>query len=99
MKLSRKRLLEEKARKTSIKYLGAQTDENLNWKDHLHDTAMKLNRAITLLFKIRNYVRFNTMKSIDFTIFDFHLNHANLIWGQNLNSSIRIATVEKKAIK
>ena len=30
MKLSRKRLLEEKARKTSVKYLGAQTDENLN---------------------------------------------------------------------
>ena len=40
MKLGRKRLLEEKPRKTSVKYLGAQTDENLNWKDHLHETEL-----------------------------------------------------------
>ena len=43
-----------------MKYLGVKIDENLNWKDQTHDIATKLNRANTLLNKIRNYVSFNT---------------------------------------
>ena len=95
IKLSRKRLYPS----NSIKYLGVKIDENLNWKDHIHDIATKLNRANALLFKIRNYVNFNTLKSIYFAIFDSHINYANLIWGQNLNSAFRIVTLQKKAIR
>ena len=58
-----------------------------------------MNRAYALLFKIRNYVNFNTLKSIYFTIFDPHINYANLIWGQNINSAFRIVTLQKKAIR
>ena len=39
IKLSRKRLYPSK----SVKYLGIKTDENLNWKKHIHDIAIKLN--------------------------------------------------------
>ena len=42
IKLSRKRLYPS----NSIRYLGVKIDENLNWKDHIHDIATKLNRAI-----------------------------------------------------
>ena len=35
----------------SIKYFDAKIDENLNWKDYIHDIATKLNRANTLVFK------------------------------------------------
>ena len=92
---SRKRLYPS----NSIKHLGVKIDENLNWKDYIHDIATKLNRANTLLLKIRNYVNFNTLKSIYFAIFDSHINYANLIWGQNLNSAFRIVTLQKKAIR
>ena len=34
-----------------IKYLAVKIDANLNWKDHIHDIATKLNRANALLFK------------------------------------------------
>ena len=95
IKLSRKR----RYTSNSIRYLGVKIDENLNWKDHIHDIATKLNRANALLFKIRNYVNFNTLKSIYFAIFDSHINYANLIWGQNLNSAFRIVTLQKKAIR
>ena len=94
-KLSRERLYLS----NSIRYLGVKIDENLNWKDHIHDIATKLNRANALLFKIRNYVNFNTLKSIYFAIFDSHINYANLIWGQNINSTFRIVTLQKKAIR
>ena len=39
------------------------------------------------------------MKSIYFAIFDSHINYANLIWGQNINSAFRIVTLQKKAIR
>ena len=29
----------------SVKYPGIKIDENLNWKDHINDIAVKLNRV------------------------------------------------------
>ena len=82
----------------SVKCLGVKIDENLNWKYYIHNIATKLNRANGPLFKIRNYVNFNTLKSIYFAIFDSHINYANLIWVQNLNFTFKIVTLKKKAI-
>ena len=99
--LSRKRLYPS----NPIRYLGVKIDENLNWNDHIHDIATKLNRANVLLFKIRNYVNFNTLKSIYFAIFDSHINFSNLIWQQNVKiphlklSAFKIVTLQKKAIR
>ena len=66
IKLSRKRLHPSK----SVKYLGIKIDENLNWKDQTDDIVTKLNRANALLYKIKNYISFNTLKAIYFAIFD-----------------------------
>ena len=82
-----------------MKYLGVKIDENLNWKDQTYDTVAKLKRANVLLYKIRNYVSFNTLKVIYFAIFDSYINYANLIWGQNPNSKLRIITLQKKALR
>ena len=48
----------------SVKYLGIRIEKNLNWKHHVSDIAIKLNRANALLFKIRNFVNVNTSKII-----------------------------------
>ena len=82
-----------------MKYLGVKIDENLNWKDQTYDIVAKLNRANALLYKIRNYVSFNTLKVIYFAIFDSYINYANLIWGQNSNSKLRVTTLQKKALR
>ena len=75
IKLSRKRLYPSK----SVKYLGIKTDENLNWKQRIHDIAIKLNRSNALLPIIRDYVNKLTLSTIYFAIFDSHINYANLI--------------------
>ena len=80
IKLSRKRLYPS----NSIRCLDVKVDENLNWKDHIHDIATRLNRANALLFKIRNYVTFNTLKSIYFAIIGSHRNYAYLTYVQNV---------------
>ena len=82
LKLNCERLYPSK----SVKYLGIKTDENLNWKQYIHDIAIKLHRANALLFTIKNYVNKHFLTTIYFAIFDSHINYANLIWGQNLNA-------------
>ena len=72
IKLSRKRLYPSK----SVKYLGIKTDENLNWKQYIHDMAIELNRANALLSIIRNYVNKLTLRTIYFAIFGSHINYA-----------------------
>ena len=76
IKLNRKRLYPSK----SVKYLGIKIDENLNWKQLIHDIAIKLNRANALLNTIRNFVNRYILTTIYFAIFDTHLNYANLIY-------------------
>ena len=63
----------------SVKYLGLKIDEGLNWSTKKDNWTTKLNRAKTLLYKIRNYASFNSFKAIYFAIFDSHINYANLI--------------------
>ena len=94
VKLNRKRLYPSK----SIKYLGIKIDESLNWKQHIHDIAIKLNRVNALLYTIRNFVNTHILRTIYFAIFDAHLNYGNLIWGQNLNAVSRIV-LQKKALR
>ena len=40
----------------SVKYLGVKIDQHLTWQHHINDLPVKLNRANTLLFKIRKFV-------------------------------------------
>ena len=81
----------------SVKYLSIKIDENLKWKQHIHDIAIKVNRANALLFTIRNYANKHILRTIYFAIFDSHINYANLIWGQNLHPVNRIVILRKKA--
>ena len=74
-------------------------DENFNWKQNIHDTAIKLSSANALLYTIRNFVNRHILRTIYFAIFDTHLNYDNLIWGQNLNAVSRIVVLQKKALR
>ena len=95
IKLNRKRLYPSQ----SVRYLGIKIDQNLNWKDHINDIAVKLNRVNALLFKIRNFVNITNLKTIYFALFDSHINYANLVWAQNSNAMSRILTLQKKAMR
>ena len=95
IKLNKKRLYPS----SSIRYLGIKIDQNLNWKDHINDIAVKLNRANVLLFKIKNFVNIIILKTIYFPIFDSHINYANLVWAQNSHVMSRILTLQKKAMR
>ena len=60
IKLNRKRLYPSKL----VKYLAIKIDESLNWKQHIHDIAIKLNRDNALLYTIRNFVNRHILRTI-----------------------------------
>ena len=57
----------------SVKYLGIKIDENITWIDHINDTAIKLNRANAMLYKVREFVNIKIPRSIYYAIFHCHL--------------------------
>ena len=90
IKLNCKRLCPSK----TVKYLGIKINENFNWKQDIHDIAIKLNRANALLSIIGNYVNKYTLRTIYFAIFNSHINYANLIWGQK--TRVEISSYKRK---
>ena len=60
IKTSRKRLYPSKL----VKHLGIKIDENFNWKQHIHDISIKLNRANALLYTIRNFLNKHIPRAI-----------------------------------
>ena len=78
LKLNGKRLYQT----SSVKYLGTIIDQYLNWQDHINSTAIKLNKANAMLYKVRQFVNQRTLISISHAIFDSHLNYGSIVWRQ-----------------
>ena len=83
----------------SVKYLGVKIDTNLNWEHHVNDLSVKLNRANTLLFKMRKHVSLKILRSIYFAIFDCYLSYCCLVWSQNSGTIQRIVILQKNVVK
>ena len=82
----------------SVKYLGVKLDTNLSWKYCVNNLSIKLNRANTLLFKIKKYVSVKILRSIYFAIFDSYLSYCCLVWALNCSTIQQIIILHKKAI-
>ena len=48
----------------SVKYLGINIDEILNWKQQISDITITLNKANDILSKLRQFMDIKTLKSI-----------------------------------
>ena len=82
----------------SVKSLGIKIDRLLHWHDQVNSIAVKLNRANTLLLKIRNYVNTKTLRNIYFAINDSLLNYSCIVWAQNINTVRRLIVLQKKVL-
>ena len=60
---------------TFVKYLGILIDSHLNWHPHVTALSTKLSRAIGMLYKIRHFVDYPTLRMIYFGIFSSILTY------------------------
>ena len=94
IKLSGKRLYSS----NSIKYLGINIDRLLHWYDQVNSIPVKLNKANTLLLRIKNYVNMKRLRNIYFAIFDSHLSYSCIVWAQNIKTVRRLTILQKKTL-
>ena len=88
----------------SVRYLGVKTDSKLNWKSHVNAIATKLNIANAMLYKVRDFVNANILKSIYYALFESHINYVYInyvcfIWGQNISIITGLYILQKNALR
>ena len=74
-------------------------EQHLDWNVHIKNAVPKLNRAIGILYKIRHYVSKFLLKTIYYSLFNFHLIFACQVWGQNKKYLEKLSTLQNKAIR
>ena len=83
----------------SIKYLGINIGRFLHWYDQVNSIPVKLNKANTLLLRIKNYVNMERLRNIYFAIFDSHLSYSCIVWAQNIKTVRRLTILQKKTLQ
>ena len=64
-------------RKASIKFLGVMLDESIAWNDHIHVIEKNLAKNIGLLYRARQFLDKELLKTIYFSYIHSYLNYLN----------------------
>ena len=74
-------------------------ERHLDWNVHTKNVIPKLNRAISILSKIRHYVAKVLLKTIYYSLFNSHFIYACQVWGQIKKYPEKLSTLQNKAIR
>ena len=64
-----------------VRYLGVLLDENLLWSYHVKYLETQLARFSGILYKIRNFLNFNTIRMMYHSLIYTKLNYGIICWG------------------
>ena len=81
-----------------IKYLGIILDARLCWKHHIHELSKKLNRAVGLIYKIREFCTPQVLRSLYFSLFYSHLTYCISVWGKSDDTYMHKLKLAQKQI-
>ena len=73
-------------------------DSRLTWKHHISELAKKLNRAVGLLYKIRQFCPKDVLRSLYFSLFSSHMGYAISVWGKCDHMYLQKITLLQKRI-
>ena len=82
-------------------YLGVLIDEQLNFKSHIDYVCGKVAKSVGVLYRLKNYVPLQTLKSLYYAFIGFpYLNYCNIIWGGTYSSHLQpLIVLQKKVIR
>ena len=81
---------------TKFNFLGIILDENLNWKSHVENIALKISRCNGLLNKLKNILPRYIMKTLCTSLILPHLIYGVILWGNNCQY---VSQLQKKSIR
>ena len=68
-------------RKSCVKFLGVNMDENLLWGNHIDGLVGKLSKFVSIIYRIRERVDRSTLKMIYNSLIYPNLVYCNTVWG------------------
>lgn len=79
-------------------FLGITIDFHLNWKSHIAELIVKLNKACYALFILSKFVSKHILKIVYFAYFHSKLSYGIEIWGNSIDSK-KVFILQKKVIR
>ena len=83
-------------RKSSIKFLGVMLDEHIAWNDHIHTIEKKLAKNINLLYRVRQFLHKESLKTRYFSYIHSYLNYANTAWASTYFKKLKTIDYQQK---
>ena len=84
----------------SIKYLGIIFDSTLTWKGHCDKISNSISRATGILYKIRPFVKKETLIMLYYSLVYPHLIYGIEVWGSSMITNItKIYLMQKKIVR
>ena len=76
----------------TTKFLGVIIDEKLTWKYHIAHISGKINKNISVIYKVKKVISFDALKTLYTSLILPYLTYCCVIWGNvskcNLNKVI-----------
>ena len=87
-------------RKQVTKFLDVILDENITWKSHINSIETKLSKSIGIIYKVRQFLNYNCLKNLYFSMIQSHINYCNIVWGSTNKTKMHgVFKMQKKAIR
>ena len=84
----------------SLKFLGIEVDENLNFKNHVGNICTKISKTVGLLFRLGHYLPMDALKTLYNSLIFPRLDYGLIVWhGCPQGCRDRIFVLQKKAIR
>ena len=71
-------------------------DEHITWNDHIHAIEKKLAKNIGLLYRARQFLDKESLKTIYFSYIHSHLNYANIAWASTYFTKLKTIHYQQK---
>jgi hypothetical protein len=90
----------ELTQKTSTKFLGVTIDQNLNWKEHTSQIALKISKNMNIIRHILKLINKNALLKLYHSMIHPYLTYCNIVWCFNYKCiTNRLQILQNKAIK
>lgn len=83
---------------TSAKFLGLYLDSDFGWLTHINNLCSKLSQACYVLYRLRNIVNVEVIKTYYYTCFESRIKYGLTFWGAS-SHSIRVFRMQKRAVR
>ena len=83
-----------------FKFVGHVLDDQFSWDGHLQHISKKLASANFAINSTKNLLPLKIRRNVYYSLFDSHLNYANILWGCATNKQLKkIVTLQKKCVR